>query len=250
MLTTYENKTTVTSAFVSQYLQLRAKEQRLYNDEQVLRLPNTNSKDPHHKEWECRKKMARRLMNHFSVNKQASVLEIGSGNGWLCGQLSEIMKGKITGLEINSFEHEQATRLFGSNPNTVFFQGDINQQEYKFLKADRIIFAASIQYFPSLKEIINTSLTHLHPGGEIHIIDTHFYQPEELPAARERSRQYFKLLGFPGMIDYYFHHKLSDLNYFDYSVLHDPHKFLHRLKHDHPFYWIVVREGSNKNTPT
>ncbi|MEI9943399.1 MAG: hypothetical protein WDN26_04195 [Chitinophagaceae bacterium] len=57
--------------------------------------------------------------------------------------------------------------------------GICNQACLKDRQFDIIIFAAAIQYFPSLAGIINTALDLLKEDGEIHIIDSHFYHSDE-----------------------------------------------------------------------
>src|SRR5882757_2465665 len=71
---------------------------------------------------------------------------------------------------------------------------------------DCIVFAASIQYFPSLKKALYKTLSCLKPGGEIHVLDTPFYKPENLERAKRQTLAYYTSFGYPEMADYYFHH--------------------------------------------
>src|SRR6202008_1116659 len=83
---------------------------------------------------------------------------------------------------------------------------------------DHIIFAASAQYFSTLKEVIAIALGKLRSQGEIHIIDTAFYPSAEIAAAKKRSADHFKKLGFPEMSNFYFHHTMEDLQLFRHEI--------------------------------
>jgi hypothetical protein len=107
---------------------------------------------------------------------------------------------------------------------------------------DVIVFAASIQYFQSLHGIIETALQKIKYGGEIHIIDTHFYRPHELKDAAQRSRQYFAEIGFPDMENFYFHHSLAALNDFSFETLYNPETIRNKILKRSPFRWIRIKK--------
>jgi hypothetical protein len=105
-----------------------------------------------------------------------------------------------------------------------------------------IVFAASMQYFESLHETINNTLKLLKPGGEIHIIDSPFYSPAELKAARLRTTHYYESVGFPEMVDCYFHHSYDELETYNYSIRYDPKAILNKfLRNKNPFPWIRIQ---------
>jgi len=106
------------------------------------------------------------------------------------------------------------------------------------------VFAASIQYFKSLKEIVNSALQHLTLQGEIYILDSPFYAIEEVFPARLRTRKYFSELGFPQMSRYYFHHRLRDLKSYNCKILYNPRSWINKLLfRKNPFYRIVIRNN-------
>ncbi|HEX6180366.1 MAG TPA: class I SAM-dependent methyltransferase [Chitinophagaceae bacterium] len=232
--------------FQDLYLALRKKENRLYTDEQVSRLPIIESSHPHYKEWLARKRSLDKLTRYIrGLRQPLNILEVGCGNGWLANRLSEIPGTTVTGFDINLEEVQQAIRVFGKKTNLRFRTVNpfsFNNDETPY---DIVVFAASIQYFPSLDAIIYDALGHLKPGGSIHIIDTHFYIPEEVPAARQRTIDHFTALGYPGMSDYYFHHSLVTLSKFDYIILYDPQSWHNKLfggRSKNPFYWIMIKK--------
>jgi ubiquinone/menaquinone biosynthesis C-methylase UbiE len=230
--------------FPGLYISLRKKENRLYADEQVRHLPDISKEHPHYREWLARKRSSDKLVRHLrNMKKPLSILEIGCGNGWLAHKLATVPGANVTGFDINLEELEQAARVFSGLPNLRFAYGDsffIRPSEKLY---DMVVFAASIQYFPSLEAIIKDVLQHLQPQGSIHIIDSHFYKAGELEAAKQRTATHFESLGFSAMSDHYFHHSMEALGQFNCQVLYNPNAPLNRLKRTtDPFPWICIKK--------
>jgi ubiquinone/menaquinone biosynthesis C-methylase UbiE len=229
--------------FEQLYLLLREKEGRVYSDEEVLQLPNIAKNHPHYDEWQIRKESCNKLKQYLEKRiSQPKILEVGCGNGWLANRLAEIPGSKVTGADINFTELQQAVRVFNHIPNLQFIHGGINAEGLEDSKYDIIVFAASIQYFPSLKEIINPAMRKLKANGEIHIIDTNFYPPGEISAAKERSARYYSDLGFPEMTNHYFHHSTEELNLFQVEFLYLPSLLKRFLNNKNPFPWLRIRK--------
>jgi 2-polyprenyl-3-methyl-5-hydroxy-6-metoxy-1,4-benzoquinol methylase len=231
--------------FEKKYIEIRALESRLYNDDELVRLPDIDPANPHFSEWQLRKRSMRRLLGYLSRRKCGlDILDVGCGNGWLTHQLAEIPGTKVTGVDINFTELQQAARVFSNDPNLRFFHGDIRSGILEDRQFDIILFAASIQHFPSLKKMLHFCLASLKKAGEIHILDTSFCRPEEVKIEQRRTLAYFTSFGYPEMSDYYFHHTLADLRSFHYTLLYNPkgirNRFL-RLKNPHP--WIRIRNN-------
>jgi ubiquinone/menaquinone biosynthesis C-methylase UbiE len=233
------NKTVDYKNFEEPYISLRRKEGRLYTDEELKRLPQVSATHPLKKEWQIRKESCQRLVNFLSKKrKPLQILEVGCGNGWLCNRLSAIATTIVTGLDINELELSQAKRVF---PSITFLHGDL-RDGITNEKYDAIIFAASLQYFPSVNEILTCCIVHLNSGGEIHIIDTNFYSKEEMKNAESRSDDYFSSAGFPQMATYYFHHSASALEGFHYKFMFQPRNLLNRFFRRTPFPWICIKK--------
>lgn len=227
--------------FSEKYISARAKENRVYTDNEVAQLPDIPSDHPHYNEWLIRKHSGRKLINYLNAKgKNLRILEIGCGNGWLAGMLATIKGATVLGIDINEQELEQAKRVFASYKNLQFANIDIGKGGIGNTHFDVIVFAASIQYFPSLNDIITTCLSHLNPGGEIHIVDTQLYKISQIHEAKERSIAHYRSIGCEEMADYYFHHDKEQLNRFDHKILYDPYTILNKLFKPHPFPWIVV----------
>ncbi len=230
--------------FEKKYIIIRSIEDRLYSDEELSSLPDIAVAHAHNREWASRKRSSRRLIRYLAAKeKPLRILEIGCGNGWLCNQMSRIPGARITGLDINFTELQQAARVFSDAPNIRFINGDINSGRLPRLDADVIIFADSIQYFWSLRKIIQQCLQQLAPGGEIHILDTRFYKSEEVPEAERKSLEYFTSLGFPEMADFYFHHTRKALQAFHPLRMFNPLSISNRLlQHNDPFPWYCIKK--------
>jgi 2-polyprenyl-3-methyl-5-hydroxy-6-metoxy-1,4-benzoquinol methylase len=228
--------------FEKKYITIRSLEDRLYTDEEVMKLPDIALGHTHYKEWQVRRRSVRRLLSYLLAKKRGlDILDVGCGNGWLSHLMAEIPGARVTGLDINFTELQQAARVFNDDPNLRFIHGDMRSGVLSGKSFDQIIFADSIQYFPSLKKILHWGLSMLRPGGEIHIIDTCMYKQGELEGARRRTAAYFYSLGYPEMADFYFHHNMADLRSFDHTLLFMPHTLRSRLfGHNDPYPWIRI----------
>src|ERR1700743_1261564 len=146
--------------FEKNYIQIRTLESGLYTDEELYQLPEISASHPHHREWQLRKRSARRLVHYISSRKgNAEILEVGCGNGWLTHQLAEIPGSKVTGSDINFTELQQAARVFSNDPNLRFIHGDIRSGILEGRQFDYIIYAATLEHFPSAKKILHLSLS-------------------------------------------------------------------------------------------
>lgn len=229
------------SLFEEKYINIRYREKRIYSDEEVRNLPLISMNHPHYKEWVIRKQSADKLIHYLKKeNKPLKILEIGCGNGWLCHQLSKMDNCEVMGSDINFTELQQAARVFKGIEGLRFIYGDIRYGILQTLQFDVIVFAASLQYFESSQQILQSASEHLAEDGEIHILDSAFYKPGELPAAKQRTEKYYLQLGFPEMANHYFHHSANDLESFNYRILYDPKKILFRKN---PFPWICIKKN-------
>jgi SAM-dependent methyltransferase len=231
--------------FEKKYIEIRTLESRLYTDDELIRLPDIEPSHPHWKEWRMRAQSLRRLTRYLGRRKTSlDILEIGCGNGWLAHHLAEIPGARVTGVDINFTELQQAARIFSNDPNLRFIHGDIRSGILEDRRFDYIIFAAAIEHFPSLKKIIHFCLANLKGTGEIHIIDTAFCRPEEVKLEERRTKAYFSSFGYPEMADYYYHPTLADLRSFRYKMLYHPrflrNRWFGRLN---PHPWIRIKNN-------
>lgn len=243
-MNTILNNQIETINFETAYVAVRNAEHRLYTDAEVLQLPEIERSHLHFKEWKIRKKSSLQLIHYLKKkNKPLKILEIGCGNGWLAAKLSAIHHTKITALDTNQIEIEQAKRIF-KNSNLQFIYSSFPTQILASQKFDIIVFAASFQYFPSVANVINNCHEYLAIDGEIHIIDTNFYPQNKIGEAAERTKSYYNKIGQPEMAGNYFHHSIKDFEPFNYRIKIKPNNLWNRLYKKHPFYWVMVKYTS------
>ena len=237
----------VVPSFEEEYLQVRSLEQRLYPDEVVRTLPAITPDHPHVSEWLLRSRSSSRLTKYLLSKSPGKILEIGCGNGWLSNLIATLTEHSIVATDINTFELEQGMRLFKRN-NLEFRIANGIEMIPGEIEFDYILFAAAIQYFPSLPSILNACLSRLSSQGEIHIVDTRFYKATEVAEARERTRRYYQSIGYPRMISNYFHHSTEELKNFRADFLYHPDSFVNRLTGSTKgFPWIRISKSKQKH---
>lgn len=235
--------------FEKAYLEVRAIEGRVYEDDVVRQLPHLPKGHPQYFEWKLRQFNTRRLLDHLSKTKPRAVLDLGCGNGWLTHQLARATKAQVLGLDVNKVELLQASRLF-DNAQCRFAYGDIFQTTFPKPSFDAIVLDSCVQYFPNLPQLLDRLLDLLRTNGELHILDSPFYDQKELANARDRTTTYYQKRGSGEMAQHYFHHSWSALNPYTHQVIYQPHALLARLRRKllgegSPFPWIILRPKSD-----
>lgn len=234
----------IPTEFEKLYFTLREKEGRIYSDEELLHLPDIAKGHIYSDEWEIRKESCYRLL-HYLENKRTAlkIWEPCCGNGWLSARLAGLPGSKVIATDIITVELEQAKKVFNHIQNLTFEYGNISDDKNNDGTKDVIILASCIQYFQDPETIINSLFEKLSRGGEIHILDSPFYKPDEINIARQRSVNHFYSMGVPEMKKYYFHHALDVLISFQYTILYQP-SFFQRLKnYRSPFPWIRIKKS-------
>ena len=237
------NKVFQKNDFEKLYIASRKNENRVYTDEQLRILPSIEPSHVHYTEWQVRKRSALRVLNYLKKkDKSFTALDMGCGNGWLSHLLADQTNSFIAAIDINTAELNQAKSVFGKKANLRFMEGSINNIDCK-QKFDIIIFAASIQYFPSFDDTIIKALSLLSEEGEIHILDSPFYKAAEIENARQRTRLYYESAGYPEMAAYYFHHSIDSLRGFAHELLFEPGSLKNKLTgNKDPFPWICITD--------
>ncbi|MDB5130556.1 MAG: hypothetical protein JWR02_305 [Mucilaginibacter sp.] len=227
--------------FEDLYIDVRRREKRVLSDCEVMFLPDIDASHIYFDEWQIRKRSSKRLITYLEKkNQPLKILEIGCGNGWLSSKCAAIAGSKVVGIDVNDEEITQAKRLFKKD-NLEFRWDSFNPKKFSGEKFDIILFAASIQYFPTVKAILYNALSCLAENGEVHILDTHFYKGNEIKGAAIRTKDYYLALGYPGMAAYYFHHSLDALDEFNYEVLTNPRSVYNKVTKKEPLYWIAIK---------
>ncbi len=204
------------------YGSARGSEQRLLPDGMVRQLPRTHGLW-NDKEWRLRARSCERLLAALGEPGSAlSILDVGCGNGWLAGRM-QAQGHHVLGVDLFTRELEQGARVF---PNVTFARADLFTTALPCGRFDAIVFAASLQYFPSLEQVVQRSKELLRGKGIIHVLDTVLYATRsEAQQAMERSKAYFHRIQVPAMADHYFAHSREALDAhpeIPYEELHGP----------------------------
>ncbi len=228
--------------FEALYVEVRDKEDRLHSDKIVKQLPAMPKGHPHHSEWEKRAWTSQKFSKYLSLRKPINLLEIGCGNGWFANAISKHCEDTFA-LDIGKEELEQAARCFAGDGIHFICCTDWSLLPKAYF--DMIVFNASIQYF-DLNETFWRSLYRLlRPNGEIHILDSPFYERQALEKAKQRTEDYFKQLQVAEASDYYRHACWEDLPP-QSKKQYQPNRWLSRLTPKRsPFPWITVSGLAN-----
>lgn len=227
--------------FESEYTAIRKKEKRIYTDDIVRSLPSVPITHPHFEEWKLREYTSRHFSEYLKENGCKSFIEVGCGNGWVTTLIQNYLGVPACGIDVGHVELEQAARI--SEGKSVFAYGDIFSDKFDGLKADAIILASCVQYFPDVRKL----LMRLRKMGTVYIIDSPIYKKGKAAAATARTRGYFRSMHAPGMEKFYHHHERSAFEEFNPEYLYDPTRgawwLVGLLVKISPFPWIKIGKG-------
>jgi SAM-dependent methyltransferase len=232
------------SVFGSEYVKIRTSESRMHSIEEIKNLPNVKNTHPHLKEWQMRTESFNRFENYVSTRNFTSILDIACGNGWMLNRLSSYFKC-LDGIDVNLTELEQAQIVLSKHSNSNLYHGNILDIDLQ-RRYDLISIVAGIQYFSSFQQIMDRCLDLLLPNGEIHIYDSPFYTNRtESEKARTRTKEYYQRMNANELGNYYHHHLLLEITYYNASIKYNPRNLRNRLNRklglsSNPFPWIVI----------
>ena len=227
--------------FSDLYIKVREKENRLYSIEQIKNLPDLEKNHPQYKEWQLRKKSTARFIEYLNSKKTSlKILDIGCGNGWFSHLMSEVENTEVVGLDVNVTELEQASKAFQKENLTFVYTDLYENTKLNSQKFDLIVLNSCLQYFENKTALFEIITKLLNQKGEIHIIDTPFYNNGTIENAKKRTQAYYKNIGFPAMSKNYFHHRFDDLG--KHKIMYKPSSSLLKyFRKDSPFCWILIQ---------
>ena len=232
-------------AFETLYLSVREQEDRILSDELVKQLPQTPRTFQWHREWNTRIHNYHRLKAYVKLHHFQRALDLVCGNGWFTASLRNQIP-KVLGLDMNRPELEQASRLF-TEIDLAFAFADVFEAPLPLGHFDLITLNASVQYFPDFKGLITRLFELLAPDGEIHILDSPWYDSDKVRTAQLRSAAYYQSVGTPEMIEFYHHRSWSELDDLNWDQLYRPQRFIARLKRkwggESIFPWIRIQNS-------
>jgi len=197
----------------------------------IRKLPLVPTSHSHFNEWQVRQFSSKKLVTFLSKKNNAVILELGCGNGWLSAMLARSSKAMVVGVDLQKTELKQAVQAFGEQRNLYFMYANILNDVFKEQSIDAIVLAASVQYFEDFEALILKLQSLIKDTGEIHIIDSPFYETQnDVLLAKQRSDRHFTLMGTPEMCDKYFHHSFQQLAHCNYQVFYNPKSIISRVK--------------------
>jgi SAM-dependent methyltransferase len=244
--------TTPSPAFEESYLAVRQLEGRVYTPSQIRSLPDLTEPLLESHGWELRSQTAKRFRHYLLQRRQGlRILDVGCGNGWFTHLMSDFPKvQQVVGLDVNETELRQAAEVWGASHKLQWVYADIFTAALPLAGFELITFNASVQYFPDFAALIQRATELLAPEGEIHILDSPFYDSEEAQkAAQKRTLDYYTGLGHPELAAFYTPHRWSDVTPFRHEVLYRPAKMnrlMSRLglaEKQNPFAWICIKKS-------
>lgn len=227
------------------YLRVREREGRILPDQVVADLPIVPDDHPHVAEWRLRADSAERLIRYLrELGRALKIVELGCGNGWLSSQLARLEGSSVVGVDNNALEIEQARRVFGRQDNLTFARADMVEDELPIDRPDIVVMAAALQYVSAPGQFLVRIARAMAPHGELHVLDTRIYESVDVPAARERSRNYYESVGVPQMASHYHHHDWAGLGPLPFDVLYRPDEAAALEPGRSPFPWLRFRVDS------
>jgi SAM-dependent methyltransferase len=225
------------------YVRARTGEGRLLRDDQVALLPGFAGARDHTREWHVRRRSSEQLVERLaSYRRPLTIVDAGCGNGWMSNQVALVPQSTVIGVDINTVELQQAQRVFGARRNVTFVEDDALHCDLG--RVDIIVAASLLQYVADVPGALRRWVGMLRAGGEIHVLDTHFYHARDVAAARRRTLAHYRQVGVPEMVAAYHHHRWDVLDGLRHEVVRPARKasVWSRLGRSvvHPFPWIVI----------
>lgn len=221
-------------------------ENRIYSDDEMKLLPFASKLNTHKEEWDLKAKSFLRFKKYLAQKKSGlNILDLGCGTGWFASKILKEQNHNFYCVDINFTDLKQGAKVYSSD-NIKFIHADIFAVKFPRSSFDIILLNSSIQYFPDLSVLMRELFYLLTPYGEIHIIDSPFYEDDEVNIAKKQTYRYYDMIGFPQMKEKHFHHTYKNLKSFNFTFLYDPRTLTNKIislafSNDAPNPWIMLK---------
>ncbi len=190
--------------FVAEYRQVRRAEGWGSDDPAYYRaLPETGPRDPRAAHWRIRAASLAALSDRVvaplerALGRPLSVLDLGSGNGWLSARLAS--RGhRVAAVDLSDDPRDGLGAHRHYEAPFVPVQADFDALPFPDGGADLAVFNASLHYAPECSATLAEALRVLRPAGRLVVMDTPFYRNAESGArmVREREAAFLAAHGF------------------------------------------------------
>jgi len=172
-----------------------------------LSLPFCDRTNRNSWQWSIRARTYRYIVRHIlpalndGASQQATILDLGAGNGWLSYRLATLGHRPIAvDLQSNTYDGLGAATHYLHTLPVLFprFQAELDRLPFEDGQFDCAIFNASFHYSENYDVTLADAIRCLRPGGTVCIADSPSYSREEhgLAMLRERRNSFQARFGF------------------------------------------------------
>ncbi len=190
----------------------RQKDNRVWNDLEIEEFPQTFFYNLHQEEWKEKALLWDKLKSYLQTNPGSDlrILDAGCGSGWLSHKISQVVSGKVFGIDIDPAQVTSAKKMFQSG-RVSFLEGDIRQSKLEKESFDHIILMDVLPWVEDLHGTIRHCLSLLKDQGELHLMGTPFFNRKQLDQAKEAFRLYCTEKRMENVLPFRFFHSKEDL---------------------------------------
>ena len=115
-----------------------------------------------------------RFINSVDIIPGDEILDVGSGPGFLCNEISESLNHnvKIFGIDVSEPLIEYAKQKFSENRRLNFRIGNATDIPFKSNKFDIVISTQVLEYIENVDKALDEMFRVLKPGGSLALLDT------------------------------------------------------------------------------
>lgn len=184
--------------FVHEYELIRTSEGRGSLDDSYYRaLPYKDLTGKLDQQWKIRARTFDYIQRHILPRSSSSILDLGSGNGWLSYRLTlQGHKPVAVDLLTNALDGLGAGKHYPLPFPRI--QASVNRLPLPSGAFDLVLFNASFHYSENYEQTLREALRCTHKGGSVVIADTPWYANENsgLEMVAEKQSRFLSTYGF------------------------------------------------------
>lgn len=116
----------------------------------------------------------RSILDNVEIASGSTVLDVGSGPGFLCNDIYDLVKpnGVVYGIDISEPLLDFAKKEFGKKEGIEFKFGSATKIPFESNKFDVVLTTQVLEYIPDVDVALNEIYRVLKPGGSVVVLDT------------------------------------------------------------------------------